>query len=369
VKRLANIVVFLIVIGLITAFLVLYARGYRPNFANGSLEAGGIISVESTPDRAKIVVDGEEKGETNLDLNNISPGKHKISVSKEGFSTWEREILVEKEVVNRLEVLLFPLEPSLSALTFIGVNNPVLTPDGRRIIFAATGEEKGGLWSYDLSARNLPLLSTSALTQIVRETKELKFVDANLETSPDSRQVLITLSDGSGLLLAIDRLNENPKPLDQPVLNQTKNSWKEAREKETVQRLEALGQEAAKISLDRTIISFSADGSKFIARDAAGLVQVFDFKPPPPAKERYLEINLPAADQYLWYPDGNHLVLVANNLITMMDLGANNFVPIYSGRFEKNFVAPSPDGSKLVIVNSFNTSLNPTPNLYAIELR
>jgi hypothetical protein len=64
--------------------------------------------VSSIPD-AEVVLDGERSGKAPLDRADLSPGTHFITVTKDGFADWQREVKLEAgaglEVVAALEPL------------------------------------------------------------------------------------------------------------------------------------------------------------------------------------------------------------------------------------------------------------------------
>ncbi|HEX7018235.1 MAG TPA: PEGA domain-containing protein [Patescibacteria group bacterium] len=70
---------------------------------------------------------------------------------------------------------------------------------------------------------------------------------------------------------------------------------------------------------------------------------------------------------YQWFPDSKHVVYMTGNAVQIKGYDNTNDTTVYSGPFSNNFVYPWPDGSKLLILTSFNPE---TPaNLYAIELK
>ncbi len=73
------------------------------------------------------------------------------------------------------------------------------------------------------------------------------------------------------------------------------------------------------------------------------------------------------AETLQWYPDSKHLMFVKDGSINIMGYDATNVVKIYSGPFERDFVYPWPDGSRLIITTSF--SPDAPANLYAIEMK
>lgn len=68
-----------------------------------------------------------------------------------------------------------------------------------------------------------------------------------------------------------------------------------------------------------------------------------------------------------WFSDSKHLLYTKPEAVHIKGYDETNNTSVYSGPFAEQFVYPWPDGSKLLILTSFNPD---TPNnLYAIELR
>lgn len=98
---------------ILTVFFVLWAMGYKIN-SRGQLEQNGLIHVISSPANSNVIVDSQQNfmriGSSKL----ISAGKHKISVEKEGFTTWQKEIEVKSGLLSQLfYVKLFPLNKTI----------------------------------------------------------------------------------------------------------------------------------------------------------------------------------------------------------------------------------------------------------------
>ncbi len=68
------------------------------------------VTVTSVPEGANIFIDEENKGYTPF-KGMLYTGKHKIKIVKEGFSSVEKEINVERTRENIFEVILTPLTP------------------------------------------------------------------------------------------------------------------------------------------------------------------------------------------------------------------------------------------------------------------
>jgi len=76
-------------------------------------------------------------------------------ISKEGYISWQKKVRVQGEVVTRADAFLFPTNPSLSPLTTLGVERPILSPDGKKVAYIIPDghldgslTKKAGLWAW-----------------------------------------------------------------------------------------------------------------------------------------------------------------------------------------------------------------------------
>ena len=369
-KKLYGLVLFFVIVGLVTGGIVFYARGYRANLRDKSIKATGIVSIKSNPTGATVFIDGEKKGETDIDISDLKPGNYKIEIIRDGFSPWENEVVVKKEAVNIINVVLFPVAPSLRALTFTGIVAPIASPNGKRIVFSLKEPtDKMGIWSLSLSTSALPSFFTSDLIRIIADRSELKFSEGSFEFSPDSKQVLVTLDNPkSYYLLDVSQENQDPKEVTLDI-DKIKEAWTKQRLTSVANALKSLGQEAEHFAASLSDLSFSPDKTKFYGTRGDSAVLLYDGKPADDPTKKAITYQLPITERYAWYPDNKHLILVGKDSISIMELPGTNVIPIYTGNFEKNLVVPWPDGSKIVIATSLNTAVSTLPNLYAIELR
>jgi hypothetical protein len=145
----------------ITIIIILYGSGYRFNIDKKTLDTTGTLVAKSDPDGAKVLINGKISGATNTNIP-LAPGSYEVSLVKEGYITWEKKLPIQGEVVTQTNATLFPKNPSLTALTSSGIINPLVAPDGSKIIYARSEEATtaatfdgklvtpSGLWVYDL---------------------------------------------------------------------------------------------------------------------------------------------------------------------------------------------------------------------------
>ena len=173
---LALLATIILILG-VSAILIFQAKGYRFDIKSKKIEKTGIIAVSSVPVGAAVYVNNHLSGATNTNIVNLTPGEYALKVVKEGYLSWEKNIPVVAEMVTPVEITLFPSVPDLRPLTFTGITNPLLSPDGQKIVYALKNGGKSGLWVLDLSDR--PLNFSRDPKQIVRDLGSLSFSNSS----------------------------------------------------------------------------------------------------------------------------------------------------------------------------------------------
>ncbi len=70
-----------------------------------------------------------------------------------------------------------------------------------------------------------------------------------------------------------------------------------------------------------------------------------------------------------WLPDSRHLIFIGEDGIRVSEYDSTNMTQVYAGPLSGNFVYPWPNGTKLLILTSFNQGGTTPRNLYAVSLR
>ena len=132
------------------------SEGERKEILASLKKVAGHLVVRTEPSGAAISIDGKPVGGEPYEVKDLTPGKHKIKVVKEGYETWEREQTVEArkkvEVIARLKTidsgLAIDSEPSGAKVYLDG--NPVgvspyeakdLSPGTRKVKVVKEGYE------------------------------------------------------------------------------------------------------------------------------------------------------------------------------------------------------------------------------------
>ena len=143
--RLGFVLAFLVILATIIAF----ARGYRIDLKKQSLTPTGIIAVSAYPKASKVYINGQLKGVSDINLT-LSPGTYEVELKKDGYTNWKKTVLLKGELVLVLDVLLYPLNPSLSPLTNLAVSRAIPVPQSDKILLFSEQENelKDGIYLF-----------------------------------------------------------------------------------------------------------------------------------------------------------------------------------------------------------------------------
>lgn len=412
-KILQRLIIFGVFAAIFVA-IVAYARGYRLDFRRqgAPLTSTGIISVSSSPNAAKIFINGELKGVTDTSLT-MPPGKYTVEVQKDGYMAWKRTITLKGELVMAADALLFPLNPSLTPLTNLGVGKIVpIDQTGRILLFSDNGNaEKDGIYVFDQSKKPFSLFPPLKLLVLKKDLPAtVNLLNSRVTFSPDFKEGVFEFLDTDGKTIVaydmgFDEQVQSPFEVTASMASLTK-AWDDERAQEAIKILETLPRDMRPIASDSFhIISFAPDKTKFlyevtkpvalpvvitpplISADqepqerslVPGQLYIYDIK-----EDTNFRLNVADADfekkggqgewrmaidnYIMWYPDSRHILLNELTQVSVMEYDNTNKQVIYSGPHEMNFLDITTDG-KLLILANLNPQQNKSPDVYAVGLR
>jgi len=395
-KKIIPSVLIVTLLALATITIIAIGRGYRFNAADKKISSTGLLVATSDPDGAQIWLNGKLKSATNTTLT-LNPGWYDVKLVKEGYLPWFKRMKVMGEVVSETQASLYPSTPSLTPLTNNGIIAPVISPDGTKVAFAAplppetagspneilSNQPTTGLWVLNLTSS---ALGFSRDPLLVSKNSYIDFTNAIFLWSPDSKQILITISDNFYLA---DANKENiPVQLNWQDKDNQVQKWQIQEREIEQEKLVLFAPEIIKMATTSAKnVVFSPDETKILyqATASASLApilvnppvavnptpEVRDLKPNQyyvynSKEDKNFQIYQPEKGELSWFPDSRHLIEVTSNKISILEYDGTNRTTIYSGPFEK-FVAPSPSASKILILTSYNRPGQ--ANLYSINLR
>lgn len=388
-----------------TSIAVLYGRGYRFGLDNGKpdLKKTGILAAKSTPEGSQILVDDHLTGATNENIN-LSPKQYSIRIQKDGYLPWTKNVIIEEEVVTSANAFLFPTAPKLDSITNIGVTKAVLDPSRTKIAYtvASQSARRNGIYVFDTAAN--PVLSLQGASRQIADDTVGLMSQADLAWSPDGEFIVASISGELGpTMYQLNGRQMNTAPRDVTAIYDTLQSeWETEIQEKELALIQNLKKPVRKLISDNfRVISWSPDETKILYQASRSADLPFMVKP------RLIGINqlyeqrslkkdavyvydikedvnykaldaLPSSCNLLipnactlpiqWMPDSNHLIVVDEKRIDVVEMDGSNKTTVYAGPFIDNFVFPWVDMTRVAMLTNLN---NPQiqPNLYTISLK
>jgi hypothetical protein len=400
VYKIIAIIVFVSVLIVIIAI----ARGYRIDFQKKSLTSTGILSVNSSPKAAKIYINNELKDVTDANIT-LPHGTYTIDIKKEGYTNWSKTVSLKGELVVSTNALLFPLNPSLSPLTNLGIVKAIpLDQTERILLFSDNGDiEKDGIYIFEAGKKSfsfLPQLKNIVLKNDFPDSLNIDFKTAVVSFSPDYSQAIVEFPLETGesyaYLLSLDE--QTKAPLDVSASKETLiSAWEIQKEKNNLKILETFPKEMVKIASESfKIIAFSPDKTKILYTPKTRIYLTPVITPPliaanqTPEDRSLVPNNLYVYDKkedknfnitsqienwkleienfILWYSDSKHFIFKEQKKITAIEYDGTNKQVVYSGPFENSFFTTTLDG-KIIVLTNLNPENNKYPDLYLVGIR
>lgn len=396
--RIVFFTITLIIVGVLGIFATYYARGYRFNLKTLKFQPNGILVLKSEPDGASVYINGELKAATNANIS-IAPGTYDVEVKKDGYLTWSKRLTIEKEIVTQATVSLFKNAPSLTPTTLSGAANVVMSKDGSKIIYSVLpskklDEDKVGLWILDTFS--LPLGFNSDPKRIA----DGDMTDATYEFSPDTRQILLTISDAVFLIDTGSFTSQNRMVNVASTKDDILAEWKETEKSNDEALIKNLPPPLNDIlarktyafifSPDDNMVAYTASDSATLPENLikqlpgastqtqhrnieAGATYVYDIK-----EDRNFLISQdpvtidnndkPETPALRWMSTGRHLLWAGDNQAIIMDYDGTNRQVVYSGSYVKPDVFPFSNTTRLLILTNLG-SVDSAPNLYNLTVK
>jgi hypothetical protein len=381
--------------------LSLYARGYRFDSDTTKFTPNGLLVIKSDPDGAQVFVNGELQTATNATIP-LPPATYDVSVQKEGYITWDKRLVIEKEIVTESTAHLFKSAPSLSSITFLSSINPTPSRDFSKIAYAvptdpaSNGDDKSGLWVMEMI--NLPL----GFSREPQRITDGDLSDADWIWSPDGREILITKKTGVYLLSSGEFTPQNQLINISLSKDNVLEEWEEELVKKMQSQLARLPDDLESI-LERKASSliFSPD-EDMVLYIASGSATVTDelIKPVPGASTQKEQRQIENGKTYVydikedrnflvdskntliieggfvslaerrlsWLPTSRHLILAEKEKVIIMDYDGTNRQTVYAGSYTSPNAFPTLSTDRLIILTNLGANLSP-PNLYTLSIK
>lgn len=381
----------LIIMTIFGTAAIMFARGYRVNLGEEKINIGptGLLVANSEPKAAQVYVNGKLETATDNTLS-LAPETYEIEIKKEGFQPWKKQITIEQEAVTQIDAFLIPNAPSLTALTFQGAVNPVISSDKTKIAYVVPPSddplenEKAGLWVIEFT--NLPL----GFNRDPRQITDGDLTEATFEFSPDGREMLLYVKTANYLL---DLSKFTPRLerelITEIKLNDLKELWKDEETKRLNTRLGHLEDEIEEVFLKNALnIQFSPDENRILytASGSASLIEnVVQQLPGSSTQNQERQIqdgsvyvydiredrNFKVGEEnsiFYWLSNSLNLVQPTKEGINILDYDGTNQKTVLPSGYEFPHAYAATNTDRLLILTGFASS-NAATNLYWLSLK
>lgn len=214
--------IFVIVVSI---FIYYFARGYRFNLTEREIEKTGVITVKSKPSSANLYINDDSVGRTPKSRT-LDTGLHTISVWKEGYREWTKDVEIFEEKSTPLYPFLILEEIKKTSIweTDLPIVEQWEDQEKNSFIFLQqNSNEEYSLWTYRV---NSPIWD---LNPNPMEVITLDQQPESILISPNGELALLTLDDEETqtYLLELQKTNtqESLSPLSVSDLSNYKISW------------------------------------------------------------------------------------------------------------------------------------------------
>jgi len=213
------IIIFLI----LAPITILYSVGYHLDWNPPKITQTGGLFFRVLPEPAEIFLDSKLKKTTDFFfgsslIDNLLPKKYSISIRKDGYYSWEKQLEVKEKMVTAAEnILLLPQNPDLTTIS-TNIENFWLSPDNKNLILKEKPLTDEGDWSLKLYN-----LSKKIKSHLIKESDiYAKGADLmNLEFSDNSKSVFLEIGikeQAKKFALDLSQTPPIPKEVkDQPI--------------------------------------------------------------------------------------------------------------------------------------------------------
>lgn len=283
-SRIVYTLMSIVIVTLGSYFAIQYARGSWRVTNKGIVANTGLLNANSFPTGAQVFIDDRLITATD-DTIYLEPNTYQVKIIKEGYSPWYKSLTIQSELVTQSNALLFPAAPSITPLTFTGIDNINPSPDGQKILFftnQASSQLKNGFYVLDLTSNFLSL--QSGPKQVTDDIADLDLVNAQIIWSPNSTEFII-LAKNKEFLVSVDKKINLSEQKD--ITFQKKDilaQWEEEiylRERQFLAKFPKEILELAKNSAKNVYLS--PDKKRLLYTATASVTLAEDIVPPVPA--------------------------------------------------------------------------------------
>jgi hypothetical protein len=203
-----------------------FSRGYRLNISEREIKRTGVLTVQSEPSNAQVYINGDSVGKTPRSRT-LDVGSHRVSVQKDGYVEWNKEIEIMEEKSTPIYpfLVLKELIPSNIWQSEATIENYWTNKDRDYFIFLLLDTlGQYSLWTYRI---NTPIwnLNPNPIQILSLETNKI-----DLKISNNGLLAIMTVTENEEESAYIIELNnptslDNLAPIEQLVSTEHKIHW------------------------------------------------------------------------------------------------------------------------------------------------
>ena len=157
----------------------------------------GTLNISSEPEKAVIVIDGNEAGNTPANITGLKPGKHLVEVKMEGYEKWSESVDIQHSKETDLKAVLQVIPGSLSinstppgGTIFVDGIESGTTPDKIENMKSGTRKVEVRMEGYESWTDNIDI----AVDQEKHLTAVLKLLTGSLNIRSEPEKAVIVLN-------------------------------------------------------------------------------------------------------------------------------------------------------------------------------
>lgn len=203
---------FLVGFSITAPIVVLYTAGYRYNFLINKVVKTGVLSISSYPKGADIYIDNKlQSKRTPLVIDNLVPGKHIVKITKDNYTTWQKNLeVISNKTVFASNVVLFLNERTKKIDQWETLTSKLNSKGD--VVYVKQNEKMIELW--------VKLLDKPEKL-ILRNTYDIQQIP-HIQWSPNGKYVFLYIENQKTATIIQTKTNEiNEVPFDK----QTKFVW------------------------------------------------------------------------------------------------------------------------------------------------
>lgn len=148
---------------IITPTIIMSARGYSFDFRRGVFVHSGSVMLKTNPQNFDVYINGKLESSKQLNrinnsynLTGLTPGNYDLSLSADGFQTWDKKTEVHSGLTSEFwNVLLVRKNYPATAYDTQGVDKFFVSPQNKKIVLAQNSASGTSVKILDIAGKNI----------------------------------------------------------------------------------------------------------------------------------------------------------------------------------------------------------------------